>query len=121
MNLRKEIEKLIYWYVPAIIVALVLGFIIAAHIKSTNDTSSMAVWTYSSINILINYLHHIVVAVWLYILSKKLDQKYILWALFGLVAHLFAVVIFIVIYVYEKSNCNKESETIPIRGELVEP
>lgn len=109
MDLRKEIERLIYWYVPTIIVALVLGFVLSSYIKSTNDTSSIVVWGYSSINILINYLHHIVVAVWLYTLSKKLNQKYVLWALFGLVAQLFAAVIFIVLYVYEKNELDSRS------------
>lgn len=109
MDLRKEVERLIYWYVPIILVTLVLGFIIAGYIKSSNDTSSMIVWGYTSINMFINHLHHIVVAVWLYTLSKKLNQKYVLWALFGLVAHLFAAAIFIVLYVYEKNELDSRS------------
>lgn len=109
MDLRKEIERLIYWYVPAIIVALAVGFVLSSYIKATSDTSSIVVWTYSSINILINYLHHIVVAIWLYVISKQLNQKYGLWSLFGLVAHLFAAVIFLVLYVYEKNEMDSRS------------
>lgn len=54
MDLRKEIEKLILWYVPVIILALMLGSIMATYIKSTNHTSSMVVWGYTSINIFLN-------------------------------------------------------------------
>lgn len=103
MNMRKEIERLIYWYVLAVIVASAVGFILSSYIRTTNDTSSITVWSYTSINMLINNLHHIVVAIWLYVISKYLNQKYILWSLFGLIAHLFAVVIFIGLYIYEKN------------------
>jgi hypothetical protein len=109
MNMRKEIERLIYWYVPAIIIVLVVGFTLSAYINSTKDTSSVVVWSYASINILISHLHHIIVAIWLYVISKQLNQKYILWSLFGLVAHLFAVVIFLVLYVYEKKEMDSRS------------
>ncbi|MDD2828605.1 MAG: hypothetical protein PHW18_03410 [Sulfuricurvum sp.] len=118
MNLRKEIEKLIYWYVPILLVALVFDFIIGAHIKSTNDTSSLVVWGYASASIIINYLHHFVIAIWLYVISKQLNQKYILWSLFGLVAHLFALVIFLVLYVYEKNHGIENNEINQARKKL---
>lgn len=104
MNIRKEVEKLIYWYLPAIIVALVVGYVLSAYIQASNDASRKVVWFYSSINFLISYLHHLVIAIWLYVISKQLNQKYILWSLFGLVAHLFAVFIFLLLYIYEKNN-----------------
>lgn len=109
MNFRKEIEKLIYWYVPILLVALVFDFIIVAYMKSTNDTSSLVVWGFASADIIIKYLHHFLIAIWLYVISKQLNQKYILWSLFGLVAHLFAVVIFLVLYVYEKNEMDSRS------------
>lgn len=109
MNMRKEIERLIYWYVLAVIVASAVGFTLSSYIRTTNDTSSITVWSYTSINMLINYLHHIVVAIWLFVISKKLNQKYVLWSLFGLVAHLFAVVIFLVLYIYEKNEMDSRS------------
>ncbi len=109
MNMRKEIERLIYWYVPSIIVALVAGYVLSAYIKSTNDSSSIVIWSYMSVNILITHLHHIVVAIWLFVVSKQLNQKYILWSLFGLIAHLFALGIFLVLYVYEKNELDSRS------------
>ena len=114
MNFRKEIERLIYWYIPSIIVSLVVGYILSVYIKSTNDSSSIAAWSYISSNILINHLHNIIVAIWLYVISKRLNQKYILWSLFGLVAHVFAVVIFLILYFYETNNRieNDESKII---------
>lgn len=110
MNFRKEIERLISWYIPSIILSLVVGYILSSYIKYTNDSSSVAVWSYIGSNILINHLHNIVVAIWLYIISKRLNQKYILWSLFGLVAHLFAVVIFLVLYFYETNNRIENNE-----------
>lgn len=109
MNLRKEIEKLIYWYVPIILVALIFDFIIGAHIKSTNDTTSWVVWGYASANIILKYLHHFLIAIWLYLISKQLNQKYFLWALFGLVVPLFALMIFLVLYIYEKNEMDSRS------------
>ncbi|MDD5385736.1 MAG: hypothetical protein PHQ22_00905 [Sulfuricurvum sp.] len=118
MNMRKEIERLIYWYVPVIIVALIIGFALSSYIKYTNHLSSKEVWFYSSVNILINYLHHFVIAIWLYVISKQLNQKYILWSLFGLVAHLFAAVIYLVLYTYEKNNGIENNEINQSRKKL---
>lgn len=109
MNMRKEIERLIYWYAPAIIVALFIEYILTGYIKASHDLSSIMLWSSIGVNIVISHLHNIVVAIWLYVISKQLNQKYILWSLFGLVAHLFAVVIFLVLYVYEKNEMDSRS------------
>jgi hypothetical protein len=102
MNLRKEIETLMLWYIPAIIIAVSIDLVLSAYIKESSDTSSIVVWSYMGFNLLINHLHHIVIAIWLYVIAKKMNQRHILWSLFGLVAHLFAVVTYLVLYVYEQ-------------------
>ncbi|AFV98345.1 hypothetical protein [Sulfuricurvum sp. RIFCSPLOWO2_12_FULL_43_24] len=109
MNMRKEIERLMYWYVPSIIVALLIEYILTGYIRASHDLSSIMLWSSIVINIVISHLHHIVVAIWLFIISKQLNQKNILWSLFGLVAHLFAAVIFLVLYVYEKNEMDSRS------------
>jgi hypothetical protein len=109
MDIRKEIERLIYWYIPAIIVALLLEYVLTGYIKASHSLSSIMLWSSIGINIVISHLHNIVVAIWLYLVSKQLNQKYILWSLFGLVAHLFAAVIFLVLYVYETNKMDSRS------------
>ncbi|MDD2781563.1 hypothetical protein [Sulfuricurvum sp.] len=109
MNMRKEIERLIYWYAPAIIVALLIDYILTSYIKASHDLSSIILWSSIGISIVFSHLHHVVVAIWLYVISKQLNQKYILWSFFGLVAHLFAAVIFLVLYVYEKNEMDSRS------------
>ncbi len=39
MNLRKEIEKLIYWYIPTLLISSILGFVISAGVKGLDDTT----------------------------------------------------------------------------------
>ncbi|MFT5662589.1 MAG: hypothetical protein ACI9TV_003246 [Sulfurimonas sp.] len=118
MNLRKEIEKLIYWYVPTYIIAITLGYYLVAFIKTIPDSAHIIAYIYLPLTYFINNLHKIVIAVWLYNIAKQSNQKYILWALFGLVAHLYAVVIFIIINFLEgKFEIGKKS----LKEELVEP
>jgi len=60
--------------------------------------------------ILAGSVDNIVIAIWLYFLAKQLNQKNILWAIFGLVAHIFAVAVFIALYVYEKVYIDEDDE-----------
>jgi len=108
MDLRKEIEKLIYWYVPAYIFTITVGVSLASIAKNIQDPDL----TVSSIAIgmLAKNIDNIVIAIWLYFLAKQLNQKNILWALFGLVTHIFAVTLFIALYVYEKVYINEDDE-----------
>jgi len=102
MNLIKEIEKLIYWYIPTLLISSILGFVISGRMKGLDDTALLISYGAVLSNWFIHSADNIVIAIWLYFLTKKLNEKYILWALFGLVAHIFAVVIFLVIKLLEK-------------------
>ncbi|WP_324171940.1 hypothetical protein [Sulfurimonas sp.] len=117
MNLRKEIEKLIYWYIPAIMITYFLGTAVTAQVKQINGATPLLTWGILAISLLLNHVHSIVVAIWLYFLAKKMNQRNILWALFGLVAHIFAVALFIALYVYEETNPN-EDNNIKVKRKL---
>jgi len=82
MNLRKEIEKLLYWYIPTILIATFLGSFVATLVKSMNGMPLWLTSLFVGISMIINHIHNVVVAVWLYFLAKKMEQKYILWALY---------------------------------------
>ncbi len=114
MNIRKEIETLLLWYIPTILITMTLGVIVTAQVKSINEYSFGLTTAAIAISYLTNHLHNIVIAIWLYILAKKLNQKYILWSLFGLLGHLFAVIIFIALKLLEDNNLDqlKESEIL---------
>lgn len=107
MDLRKEVEKLLYWYIPALLISTFIGYFVATLVKSMNG---MPIWMTSlsvGISLFTGHIHNVVVAVWLYFLAKKMDQRYVLWALFGLTSHVFAVVIFLVINLIEEKMQEK--------------
>ena len=110
MNLRKEIEKLIYWYIPAYIFTVTIGMALATYTRNIEDPTWIVSYIIFPIGILAKSIDNIVIAIWLYSLAKQLNQKNILWALFGLIAHIFAVVLFIALYVYEKVYLNENEE-----------
>ncbi|MBT5935207.1 hypothetical protein [uncultured Sulfurimonas sp.] len=110
MHLRKEIEKLIYWYVPAYIISITLGWFLVEYMKATEESARIIAYVIFPLGFFISYLHNIVIAIWLYNISKQSNQKYKLWALFGLVAHLYALVIFIIInFIEGKLDFDKEN------------
>jgi len=113
MNLRKEIEKLIYWYIPAIMISYFLGAVVTAvttEVQKINEVTPLLTGGILVTSILVNHIHSFVVAIWLYYLAKKMNQRNILWALFGLVTHIFAVALFIALYVYEETYPNDKDK-----------
>lgn len=109
MNLRKEIEKLIYWYVPIYIIGYFLAYALVVYYKAIPESAVALTAIGLAMTYFANHLPNFVIAIWLYNIAKQNSQKYIIWALFGLVAHLFAAVIFIVLNVLEgKFKITKE-------------
>ena len=104
MDLRKEVEKLLYWYIPALLIATFAGYFVAILVKSMNG---LPIWITSlsvGMSMCISHIHNVVVAIWLYCLAKKMNQKYILWTLFGLTSHVFAVIIFLVLHLLDEKK-----------------
>ena len=118
MNLRKEIEKLIYWYVPVYIIGYFLAYVLIVYYKAIPESAAALTAIGLAMTYFANHLPNFVIAIWLYNVAKQSNQKYILWTLFGLVAHLFAVVIFVALNVLEnKFDIGKEK----LKKKLVEP
>ena len=101
MNLRKEIEKLIYWYVPIYIIGHFAASASIVFYKAIPSSEAELTAIGLAITYFSKNLPSFVIAIWLYNLAKQSNQKYILWTLFGLVAHLYAAIIFIVLNVLE--------------------
>ena len=118
MNLRKEIEKLIYWYVPIYFLGKIVGSIFLTYYRAIPDSDTELTAIGLAMTYFANNLPGVIIAIWLYNLSKRSNQKYILWALFGLVAHLYAAIIFIILnFIEGKFNINKEN----LENELAKP
>ena len=117
MNLRKEIEKLILWYLSAFILAMPIVFLLT-YIANGQTAGFIIAYVIFPINFIVEHLENLVIAFWTYQIAKQSNQKYIVWTLFGLVAHLFAVVIFIALNALEnKFDVTKKKP----KEELVEP
>jgi hypothetical protein len=115
MNIRTEIEKLLYWYVPAYIISAIVAFVLISYNKYLDDPGILAAYVIVPLGILMKHLDSVVIMIWLYFLAKQLKQNYKLWALFGLIAHIFAAALFIALYVYEKANPNETDESEGIK------
>ena len=120
MNLRKEIEKLIYWYVPIYIIGRIVGSVFITYYKAIPNSEMELTAIGLAMTYFANNLPSVVIAIWLYNISKQTNQKYILWALFGLVAHLYAAVIFIIInYLEGRFDIGKENlKNVPVKPDL---
>ena len=109
MDLRREVEKLLYWYVPIALIVIFVTPVLSTFIKSMNGLpvwqTSLLVW----IGMFTSHLHHFVAAIWLYFIAKKMNQKYILWTLFGLTSHVFAVIVFLVLHLLDEKIIKRES------------
>ena len=84
---KKEIENFIFWYIPAI---LATYFISGALFFSENGSLSFGY----RLDFLASHLGAIICAVWLFLNSSKHGLNKWLWAIFGLGAHLFAIVLY---------------------------
>lgn len=82
---KKEIQNFIIWYIPAIIgthsISLTLYF---------SETGGID----GDLYFLLSNLNLVICSVWLFINSPKHDLNKWLWGVFGLGAHLFAIVLY---------------------------
>ena len=111
MNLRNSIQQLALWYIP---VAIASAFISAWYTGFLNEAMNTGEYSmgsfmvlFSAIPMMLKASINLVVAIWLYsLISKSSGNKYI-WFLFGLIAHLYAAVIYIGLLIYEQVTSNK--------------
>ena len=113
MDLRIEIQKLAIWYIPIALLSILVsswygGVLREAYLDGDVSPASVAM-TLSNISTALAFSVRLVVAIWLYMMvSKSKGNKYI-WFMFGLVANLLALIIFICISIYEQNASNKSS------------
>lgn len=108
MALRKEIEKLILWYLFTLFLAIPIGYILT-YIAKDQTAGFTVTYVIFPISFIVKHLENIIIGIWIYQIAKQSSQKYILWSVFGLVAHLYAAVIYLVLYVYEQKNSTEAS------------
>lgn len=110
MDIRKEIETLAIWYIPAVIMTGIASALYTGYFKevfSSNSTNIGSTLSFLTATLtLIKLPDNIVVGVWLYSSVGKEGGRTTLWFVFGLVAHLFAAIIYIVLRMYEQQAFN---------------
>lgn len=110
IDIRKEIETLAIWYIPVMIVMVIASGLYAGYFKEVLSSGQASIGSTLSFLTLVPALFkladNIVIAVWLYSMAKKEGGRKVLWFLFGMVAHLFAAVIYIGLRLYEQQAFN---------------
>jgi len=110
MDIRKEIETLAIWYIPVMIIMVIASGLYAGYFKgilSSGQTSIGSTLSFLTlVPALIKLADNVVIAIWLYFMAKKEGGRTLLWFLFGVVAHLFAAIIYIGLRLYEQQASN---------------
>ena len=113
MNLRKEIETLAMWYIPAVLFVVIATAIMTGYFQDMvrSQHASLGTWIsfYSLLQGLIQLVDNLVVGIWLFLRSKSENGNRFLWLLFGLAAHLFAAVIYLALRIYEQRTASKNT------------
>ena len=112
MDIRKEIETLAIWYIPAFLITVLLSAAAAGYFKAFFMNLKVTSFTKFSfvtyISLFIGLTDNLVVAVWLYFQNKKECGKKVLWMIFGLFAHLPAAIIYIGLKVLEDMRASNQ-------------
>ena len=113
MEIRKEIESLAIWYIPAFIVVAVLSALFSGYINDLIEfgeaTSGTTMSLISIISALIKLIDNFVVGIWLYLRGKKDGGRAILWLFFGVVANFYAALMYIGLKIYEQQKAYNKS------------
>ena len=121
MELRKQVESLALWYIPAFIIMGLLSSVTSGLLeqlfKDGIISPSTTVPFFYAIGSFVSNIDNLVVGVWLLAQSKKENSKPILWFLFGVVAHFYAAIIYIGLKIYENQmayNQGLQSTSLPL-------
>ena len=113
MEIRKEIESLALWYIPAFVLTLIFSAIYSGYLKELMDmgevTTGKSIVFASMVLNFIGNIDNLVLGAWLFMQSKKENGKPILWFFFGLVAHFYAAIIYIGLKIYENQKAYNKS------------
>lgn len=106
MELRKEIETLAIWYIPAVAFVLIATAFLTGYAQEImRDQTASPGTLFSFLSLaqgLIHSVDNLVVGIWLFLRSSKEDGRRYLWSLFGLAAHLFAAIVYLALRIYEQ-------------------
>ncbi len=100
---KKEIQNFIIWYIPVIIGTHSISFTL--YFSETGSVDGNLYFILSNLNL-------VICGVWLFINSPKHNLNKWLWGIFGLGAHLFAIVLY---FGYVAFNQSLKHET-PLSG-----
>ncbi len=111
MEIRKEIESLALWYIPAFVIMLIFSSIYSGYLSELMDMGKVKTGTSvlfaSMVLQFIGNIDNLVLGFWLFMQAKKENGKTILWFFFGLVAHFYAAIIYIGLKIYEHQKAYK--------------
>ena len=115
--MRKEIETSARWYIPVYIITLaisVFGSFFLGDMIIKKDIPGPGSIYFMLLSTLTKYLDNLVIAIWLYFQLKNDSGRKWIWLFFGLVAHLYAAVLYLGLKIYEQRNktFNNAIETV---------
>ena len=110
--MRKEIEKLAVWYIPAFLLATFAASIWSGILQHSIDSDQLSIGKSVSfvflVGNIIEMIDNFVVSIWLYHQLKNDEGRKWIWFLFGLVAHFYAAIIFIALKIYEAQKTSNK-------------
>lgn len=113
MEIRKEIESLAIWCIPAAVVVALMSALITGYAKDIildgGATPGTTLSFITALGMFIKLINNFVVGIWLYLRSKEENGRPILWLLFGVVAHYFAALMYIGLKIYEQQKAHNKS------------
>ena len=113
MELRKEIESLALWYIPAFVFVALASSLYSGYVRALMEmgeaTPGTTLSLISALGMSINLVDNLVVGVWLYVRGRKEGGRAILWLLFGVVAHFYAALLYLGLKIYEQQKANNKS------------
>ena len=113
MEIRKEIESLALWYIPAFVIMLIFSSIYSGYLSELMDMGKVKTGTSvlfaSMVLQFIGNIDNLVLGFWLFMQAKKENGRPILWFFFGIVAHFYAAIIYIGLKIYENQKAYNKS------------
>lgn len=113
MELRKEVESLALWYIPAFVVVALASSLYSGYVKDLMElgeaSPGVTLSLLSALGMFINLVDNVVVGVWLYVRGRKDGGRAILWLLFGAVAHFYAALLYLGLKIYEQQKAYNKS------------
>ena len=108
--MRKDIEILAIWYIPVVILmagisAYYSDFFNELFLEGSSRVG-VTLHFYALLPMAVKTADNLVVAVWLFFMVKKEEGRPLLWAILGLVTHLYAALLYVGLRIYERSALN---------------